>query len=106
MSEAIKLGNHAVEQFLKGGLCVLKSGGPFMVVTATPLGDVVTIWFGGAQPMTGKFPADAVRKLTQDEIDRVTPKPKEPKEPAEPAEPNPQEVRKVGKILAPVAEKA
>ena len=72
-SEAIKLGNHAVEQLLSGDVVQLKSGGPKMTVVKSQVGDVTAVWFvPPGQPMTGKFPADVLTKV-----------PPEPKEPAE-----------------------
>jgi uncharacterized protein YodC (DUF2158 family) len=79
MSEGIKLGNRAAEQFLIGDVVMLKSKGPVMTVISNAAGDVVVAWFiPSGQVQSAKFPPKALEKYVAPE-----PKPKEPD--AEPA---------------------
>jgi len=67
-SEGIKLGNRAVEQFVKGDVVNLKSVSPVMTVIGNAAGDVVVAWFiPPGQVQTAKFPPEALEKYVAPE---------------------------------------
>jgi len=67
-SEGIKLGNRAVEQFVKGDVVNLKSKSPVMTVIGNAAGDVVVAWFvPPGQVQTAKFPPEGLEKYVAPE---------------------------------------